>query len=108
MSKLDRIGELVPHHAEESQWNVQVLAQTFRVSVSTVERRVKKQHGMSAKKWMATVKMTRAARLLDEQHFSIEQIALELGYAHQNTQHFSRDFKRFFGHPPSEHRTQSR
>lgn len=107
MGKLDQIGSLRACHAQESQWNVQILADRYGASVSTLERHLRKQHGMGAKEWLVRQKMARALELL-RQGYGVEQAALEMKYHYKNTHNFSRDFKRMFGYPSSQHNRRNR
>lgn len=50
--------------------------------------------------WLRQVRMRRAVRLIGE-HKPVNIIAIELGYDYKYPEHFTRDFKGYFGVPPS-------
>ena len=96
--RLERITDW-PERATRANWCVQTLAEHCGVSLSTLERHIKRQFGACAHDWMEQMRMQRAVKLLLDD-FSVKHTALELGYKY--AQHFSRDFRNHTGHPPSQ------
>jgi len=54
---------------------------------------------MCPREWLRQMRMAYALELR-KQKFNVSEIAADLHY--KNPQHFSRAFKQFFGHPPSQ------
>ncbi|WP_245947963.1 AraC family transcriptional regulator [Paenibacillus sambharensis] len=59
-------------------------------------------YGMSPRQYLSSLKLKQARLLLLDHRLSIEQIAFKLGY--RDISHFSRQFKRWTGVPPSRYR----
>lgn len=84
--------------ADQANWNVSSLAKLCGVSVRTLQRHFPKEIGMSPKSWISQQRQKRAINLLAE-HRSIKETADLLAYKHAT--HFSRGFKKHWGHPPA-------
>jgi AraC-like DNA-binding protein len=77
---------------------VKTLAKRCDVSTRTLERFIKLKFAASPHDWMIDLRMRRAVELLPETA-SIKEASDQLGYKNQN--HFSREFKKHYGHAPS-------
>ncbi len=86
--------------AHEAGYCVARLAAACKVSVSTLRRHLRSVTGQSPHTWMRHLRMGRAAELLADGS-KVAWVAAELGYAGDG--HFSREFRRQWGYPPSEH-----
>jgi AraC-like DNA-binding protein len=62
----------------------------------------KRAFGVSPYRYILSMRIDRAKRLLSERHMAISEIALELGFADQS--HFSKVFKTFVGATPRQYR----
>jgi len=90
-----------PELAVKAQWNVASLAELCGVSIATLERHFLKTFGTRPHGWMTGLRMGQAlARLRNGA--TVKQAATEAGYRH--AQHFSRDFRKHEGRPPSRFR----
>jgi AraC-like DNA-binding protein len=76
-------------------------AQFFNMSSRTLMRRLFAE-GTSFQTLLDEARSERARQYLTETSLAIEEIAYRLGY--QNTSNFSKTFRRWFGHTPSEFR----
>ena len=63
----------------------------------------KRAFGVSPYRYILSMRIDRAKRLLSERHMAISQIALELGFADQS--HFTKVFKTFVGATPRQYRS---
>ncbi len=79
--------------------SVSVLAEAASVSPTTLQNAIHKAFGMSANKYILTVKMREAKRLMEMGKFSIKEIAARTGYA--SPSYFTRAYCAYYGHPPS-------
>jgi AraC-like DNA-binding protein len=82
-----------------ANYKVGLLAKLTGVSISRLERFFAETVGESPLDWMNRLRQMRGMALL-KQGFSVKRTAYELGY--RQSSHFSREFKRFHGIPPSE------
>jgi len=83
-----------------ADWSVSKLAKQCGVSVRVLERHFLETRGQHPKHWLEAQRQQQAFELLCDSS-TIKEIAMALGYRH--AEHFSRDFKAYWGHRPSEH-----
>ena len=98
-SRLERM-ENWPAVAQTVGYHASGLAAHFNVCLRQLERVFHVKLGTSPHKWLRELRMKRAVQLLQEKQ-PVKIIAPELGYKYPA--HFARDFKNYFGVPPSEH-----
>jgi len=98
--RLDMIDHW-PKLAALAHWNVAELAELCGVSVKTLERYCLKTFGLPPHQWLCKLRLEQAATDL-QNHASVKLAANKAGYPHAH--HFSRDFKKHFGRPPSRFR----
>lgn len=78
------------------------LADVANLSASQFSHVFKTQTGISPMKYLRRLRMERARQLLATSGLSVKEIMAMSGYNSKN--HFARDFKRYFGLPPSKYR----
>jgi AraC family transcriptional regulator len=93
---------------EEIHQNVSVreLAQEVRLSTGHFIRLFKAETSLSPKQYMRCLRMKQAEGLLDGSFLSVKEIAANVGVGDRS--HFSRDFKKFYGHTPTNFRDRDR
>ena len=79
------------------------IADQLNVSYSNLRRTFRQQTGMSMKDFQLSVRIQKAKDLLDNSDLSIKAVAAQLGF--NSAFHFSNQFRRAVGCPPSEWRT---
>ena len=80
------------------------LAKAAGVSHTALEKAFRKAFGTTAGKYITSVKMREAKRLLDECQLNVKEVATRTGFS--SPQYFSHAYRVFYGHPPiSERRT---
>lgn len=84
--------------ARQSKWSVSGLAETCGLSMRTLELYFLKKYHKTPKSWLVEERQTQGLKLLSE-GFTVKETAGRLGYKH--THHFSRDFKKRWGHCPT-------
>lgn len=87
--------------AHRANYSTSELAVLCGLSVRQLERNFRRSLCESPQRWLNAVRL-RAARKFLQDGGSVKEAALTFGYKHP--QHFSRDFRKFFGVPPSEGR----
>lgn len=83
-------------------WNSEELAARLGVSSEHLRRLCQQQYGSSPMKYVTTMRMQRAMALLASDSYSVESVALRVGY--ENPYAFSTAFKRYVGVAPSVYR----
>jgi AraC-like DNA-binding protein len=97
LSWTDRVYRLVsqrPHAA----WTVEDLARAFRLSISTLQRRLSEE-GTSARQCLRDVRLEAAMALLQGSSLQVSEIAARCGY--DSHSRFSAAFRQRYGYAPS-------
>ena len=87
----------------EGNLSIENFAKLHFMSRSQLHRKIKALTGKSTAQYIRSFRLEKALQLLQETDESISNISLQLGY--KTTSHFSNDFKREYGKPPSEIRS---
>ena len=88
--------------AQQANWSAATLAKGFGVSLRTLERYFLEEMGKCPQTWLCEERQRRAIELLRDS-CNVKKTATLLGYRH--TTHFSREFKKHWGHSPSAKRS---
>ena len=75
------------------------LAEVAGVSQPTLQAAIRKTFGMSANKYILSVKMREAKRLVNLGGYSVKELASRTGFSSQS--YFTRAYTAYFGRPPS-------
>ena len=89
----------------EKPHSVKHLAAGLRLSPSRFEHLFKKETGRTVKAFVREARITQAKNMLQDPTLRIKEVAAAVGCA--DASHFSRDFKKQYGRPPSQSRTPS-
>ncbi|GAB5561193.1 MAG: hypothetical protein SynsKO_28400 [Synoicihabitans sp.] len=96
-----RMVELAARIVEEpgSHWSVKSMAQEAGLAVDHFSRVFSQVHRERPQAYVLRQRMARARQLLRETHLAVQEIAHALGF--RDPFYFSRQFRAFFGQPPS-------
>lgn len=75
------------------------LAAAAGISQSALQNAIRKTFGMSVNKYILSVKMREAKRLIDHGEYSVKELAARTGFSTQS--YFTRAYTAYYGHPPS-------
>lgn len=98
---MERVMNSINSNLQNSDFNVDALAEELCISRAQLHRKIKELTGVSTGKFLRNLRMEQAARLLKEGKVNISQIAYLVGFNDQT--HFSTVFKNYFGVSPSEY-----
>ena len=84
---------------KSADWSVSKLAKLCGVSVRVLERHFLEARGQRPKHWLEGQRQQQSFELLCDSS-TVKETAVALGYRYAG--HFSRDFKAYWGHSPSE------
>lgn len=84
----------------EKPFSVEDLASTMGMSASSFHQHFRDITSMSPLQYQKRIRLTEARRLLMTENRDISSTSLQVGY--ESLSQFSREYKRFFGLPPSE------
>ena len=96
------LSQVHTHFAED--FSVEQLAQQANMSVSTFHQHFKQITRASPAQYLKRLRLIKAQQLLLQDSHNVNQAALAVGY--RSVPQFSRDYKRYFGESPLQHRRQ--
>lgn len=88
------------HRNYNNQFDVSTLANTVNMSVSAFHQAFKEVTSDSPIQYLKNIRLNKARTLLIESDIRINEVAREVGY--ESVSQFNREFKRYFGHTPSQ------
>jgi AraC family transcriptional regulator, arabinose operon regulatory protein len=94
---LDELTRTIRHDPGR-RWTVAELAGRTALSRAQFTRRFIAYTGMPPARFLIQARVDRARQLLTETDMSVTQVAVTLGYS--DIGYFSRQYKRYAGHPP--------
>jgi AraC-like DNA-binding protein len=107
-SKTLRMGAIMPEHlqidrnwdklAKEAHFRPSNLARACGVSLRTLQRHFSDKYSLTISSWLTSVRLREAYQRIKSGE-RVKEVAFDLGY--KQLSHFSREFKRFHGVPPS-------
>ncbi len=102
---INKILLVLEKNLSNEKLDMELLAKEIFLSQRQLHRKIKAITGHTPGEFIRIFKLKRAAKLVLENHLSITQIALEVGF--ESPAQFSRSFKKYFGFLPSELKEQS-
>ena len=102
-TRKERIVDHIKHNYSDYHLCATSVAETFEVSEKRVYEVVRELTDMSFNEYLLSLRMKRAAYLLVATQESITEIADQCGYQGSST--FYRVFKKYYGMPPGQYRT---
>lgn len=100
-SLIDRVMSYLDMHYDESNLNLQYVADEFHVSTSHLSRMFKREKGINFNEHLSMKRVEKARELMNEdQRLSVLKIANQVGFA--DGKYFGQVFKKYYGITPSE------
>jgi len=96
--------ETVEEHIGNPEFSVEDLSRALHMSRVALYKKLLALTGKSPLDFIKTIRLKRAAQLLEKSQFNISEIAYEVGF--NNPKYFARTFKKEFGLLPSEYAAQ--
>ncbi|HDZ48396.1 hypothetical protein LCGC14_0035430 [marine sediment metagenome] len=96
------LSKLHSHFADD--FSVEQLASQANMSASTFHQHFKQITRASPAQYLKRLRLIKAQQLLLQDNHNVNQAAAAVGY--RSVPQFSRDYKRYFGEPPLQHRRQ--
>ncbi|GAA4350679.1 hypothetical protein GCM10023185_08670 [Hymenobacter saemangeumensis] len=98
---LNKALAVVEAHFQDAEFDVEVFASELAMSRIQLYRKLKALTDQSPTDFIRTLRLRRAAQLLEAQAGTVADVAYQVGF--QSLSYFSRAFREQYGHPPSEH-----
>jgi signal transduction histidine kinase len=102
---LERLLAFVEERIRDPSFTVEELAAEVSMSVSQLNRKLRALVGQPAARLVRSIRLQRAADLLQHGSWNISQIAVQVGF--RDSSHFARSFKKQFGRSPTDYKLQS-
>lgn len=91
----------IERNISNSNYAVEDLGKDVGMSRTQLYRKLKAITGQSANEFIRTIRLKRAAQLLEQQQLTVAEVTYEVGFT--DLQHFRECFKKLFGVTPSEY-----
>ena len=98
---LSKVIQLVDEHLEDPEFGVEKLARKVAMSPPILYKKIKAITDMSVNEFVKSLRLKKAAQLLQQTSVTVYEVALNVGY--KDPKYFSREFKKQFGKTPSEY-----
>ena len=100
-SFLQKVVDIINKHISDSLFGVELLSEELTMSRATLNKKLVALIGEPPGEFIKRIRLTKAAKLLQNNHENISQIALEVGF--NNPAYFSECFRKQFGVSPSQY-----
>lgn len=97
---LQNAKSIVDKNISDPEFDSEKFAEQIYLSRSQLHRKLQNISGQSTGEFIRTIRLKKAAGLILEKHYSITQIAFEVGF--NSPSHFTKAFKQMFACLPSE------
>ncbi|MCF0072983.1 ATP-binding protein [Dyadobacter sp. CY261] len=97
---LARIVTITEELMDNPEFGVAMLAEKIGMSQSVLYKKLKAVTDLSVNDFLKSIRLKRAAQLLQQQKMTIYEVAYAVGY--DDRKYFSKEFKKQFGKTPSE------
>ncbi len=96
---LGKIMALIENNFGEEEFNVNTLASEVGMSTPVLYKKIKALTGLTVNNFIKSVRLKRAAQLLQQGHHTVYEVAYMVGFS--DSKYFSREFSKQFGKTPS-------
>ena len=93
------LKEYILENINEVSLNGESMGKRFGMSRMQVHRKIKSLLNLSTSEYIRSIRLERAAELLEEEVLNISEVAYQTGFS--SPSHFSRVFKKKYGKAPS-------
>lgn len=98
---LNQAMKVVEQNLENESFNRDQMAEALAMSSSTLYRKIKALTGLTTNAFIRSIRLKRAAQLMQESQYHISEIAYIVGF--HDLKYFRKSFKQQFGLNPSEY-----
>lgn len=98
---LAKLMHLIEENMEDAEFNVSVLVAEIGMSQTVLYKKIKALTDLSITDFIKSIRLKRAAQLLQDGHLNISEVAYSVGF--NDRKYFSKEFKKQFGKSPSDY-----
>jgi len=96
---VQRAREAVENHLSDVHFNVDAFSEALSMSLRQLQRKLSALTGLAPKAFIRTIRLQRAAQLLDKRFGTVAEVAYAVGF--NNPTYFTKCFREAYGVPPS-------
>lgn len=100
---LDKARETIEEHMDDGMFGVQELASELGLSARQLQRRLRDTMDRSPVEFIRTLRLQRAAQLLEAEYGNVSEVAYSVGFT--SLSYFAKCFREQFGVSPSEYKS---
>ena len=97
-----KVTELIEEHLDDSDFSVSALCQCGGFNEKQLYRKVKQMTGLSTVEYIRSIRLKKAAMLLQNGNFTIAEVMYSVGFS--NASYFTRAFSAEYGKTPSDYK----
>jgi len=97
---LKKVVELIEKNIDDSDLNVMSLSDRVGMNHTNFYRKIKGLTGQTANDFIRTIRLKKAAQLLETGQFNVKEVMFKVGFT--NSSYFSKSFKNAFGVSPKD------
>jgi len=97
---MNKIMEVIEQHITEEEFSIEEFGNEVGMSRSQIHRKLKALSGKSASRYIRSIRLARAKKMIDAQKGNISEIAYSVGFS--SPAYFTKCFKDEYGYPPSD------
>jgi ligand-binding sensor domain-containing protein/DNA-binding response OmpR family regulator len=98
---LNKIMAIIEQNFSVDEFNVNVLAADIGMSTPILYKKIKALTGLTVNNFIKSVRLKRAAQLLQQKTFTVYEVAYMVGFS--DSKYFSKEFAKQFGRTPSDY-----
>ncbi len=98
---LQRTMNIIEQYVSDAEFNVESFCKQIGMSRVQLHRKLRALTNLSTTQFMRTIRLRRAAQLIEQKYGNIAEIAYEVGF--NKPSHFAECFRKQFGQLPSEY-----
>ncbi|TVR39524.1 MAG: response regulator [Cryomorphaceae bacterium] len=95
---IEQISTCINDHLADPQFGVSVLANSVKLSVPQLNRKLKSITGLTANKYVQHVRLKKALVMLENEDFNVSEVAHQCGFS--STAYFVKSFREHYGKTP--------
>ena len=97
---MERINNLIEQNLDNGNFNIDFLTEGMNTSRSSLLRKIKGISGLTVNEYIRLMRLKKAAQLLEEGHYRINEICFLTGFS--STSYFAKSFQKQFGLLPKD------
>ncbi len=97
---MSKVLEVIETHLSEEDFSIEQFGKEVGMSRVQLHRKLKALSGKSASRYLRSVRLNKAKKMIEEQKGNVSEVAYSVGFS--SPQYFASCFKKEFGYPPSD------